>query len=330
MRGPAPIPSAPTSIPSMRELTPLALRKSLSPFEETATATTPSRIRRVPNPNHARDDFWEDGRCFPEDYFGASSEPAAVYATGQREQEETSRAERMEHMYTVRDALPAPPVFSPSWHRALMERRERRARIASRDAVVRSQFVKPNYTFRNGPFAGLDLDTVPEWYREELMAGGENGLVNRDCSLRKELEEAGYMPWGVRDGHSFHEKNADLLAGDVLPEIRDLGYAERMNREELSLELSLTVPAQPTQSCAPVPLSQHGLNTLPPLLRDTQQLESLPTVEEIRRQRDFYLGDGIDEITMHMARQGPTAGYKNATNDIDGDMMDRVNGACRF
>jgi hypothetical protein len=268
------------------------------------------RAHYIDNPNNHRDSLWLDTRRYPQDYYTDkplsgpcySGNARAVYAKAS-EQREKDYLNGIHQNFTV----DSPDV----------------------DWIALRQLPALNYTFRSGVFVGKSLTGprgVPEWYREELMCGGENWLVKTDVALGNEMKRRGYK---VRKAQSvLNSRNSPSPA----------------KKRRVAFETSAptttpwVIPAQPTQSIVAAPLSPHGKVTLPSLpqilARDRRFDHALMFPRHSgfwRTQRELASPNPVKDIDLDavlIARNGPMAKFTDGAGgvdkNVDRDVLDKI------
>lgn len=118
-----------------------------------AMAPPTPNLRYIANSNNARNDFWEDSRCYPEDYYPSrapipSPTPTPpTYTESERAEEEGRRIDQESAMLSA----------------VIRTRKEDEARAKrQRSCYAWDEVAEPEYMFRCGPFAGLKIGQVPE------------------------------------------------------------------------------------------------------------------------------------------------------------------------
>lgn len=249
------------------------------------------RSNYIENPNNRRDSVFKDTRHYPQDYYSDEPVPEPYVSENQRAVYAKASKER------EKDDLNA------------IHRKYSRVDSPGLEWTDLRQFPALKYFFRSGAFTGKSLDEVPEWYREELMCGGENWLVKKDIALWTEMKRKRYTVWKAQD--VFDSANPPTLA------IRSPTPA--------SATIPAVEPLHPTQSTEVVSFDRHGKITLPSLPRHSGKKTRLPNAHMPfwRNQRDDTrphedLGEKhIDLDTIRIATNGPAAEFTDSAGGVN-------------
>jgi hypothetical protein len=249
------------------------------------------RLDYIENPNNRRDGVFMDTRRYPQDYYSDKPVPEPYISENQRAvYAKASKEREMDDLNVI-------------------HRKYSRVDSPGLEWTDLRQFPALKYFFRSGAFTGKSLDEVPEWYREELMCGGENWLVKKDVALWTEMKRRRYTVWKAQD--VFASANPPTLA--------------ICSPTPASVMIPAVEPLHPTQSTEVVSFNRHGKVTLPSLPRHSGKKTQLPNAHMPfwRNQRDNArpredLGEKhIDLDTIRIATYGPAAGFTDSAGGVN-------------
>jgi len=258
----------------------------------------------IENPNNHRDSISMDTRRYPQDYYSDEPGPEPYVSENQRAVYAKASEEReRDDLNAIHKKYPRVDCPGLKW-------------------TDLRQFPPPLYIFRSGTFTGKSLDAVPEWYREELMCGGENWLVKKDVALWTEMKRRHYTVWMARD--VFDSANLPTLALD--------------SPTPASATIPAVEPLHPTQSTEVVSFNQYGKVTLPSLPRHSGKEIRLPDANALfwRNQRDNTrpredLGEKhIDIDTIRIAILGPASEFTDGAGGVDREVLNKLWAAKRI